>query len=79
MDDTLLVTSTALGTTLEQWYNGQASRPLLPSEQPPRVPHSMSEKRKSEKCSDVADTLAEASRSSTKTMLWRLSSGFTVA
>ena len=37
MDDYLAkpVTSTALGTTLEQWYNGQASRPLLPSEQPP--------------------------------------------
>ena len=65
MDDYLAkpVTSTALGTTLEQWYNGQASRPLLPSEQPPRVPHSMSEFEEWRKMLvDVADTLAEASQ-----------------
>ena len=65
MDDYLAkpVTSTALGTTLEQWYNGQASRPLLPSEQPSRVPHSMSEFEEWRKMLvDVADTLAEASQ-----------------
>ena len=65
MDDYLAkpVTSTSLGSALEQWYLGQASRPLLPSEQPPRVPHSNSEFEEWRKMLvDVADTLAEASQ-----------------
>ena len=65
MDDYLPkpVTSTSLGDALEQWYRGQASRPLLPSEQPPRVPHSTSEFEEWRKMLvDVADTLAEASQ-----------------
>lgn len=65
MDDYLAkpVTSTTLGTTLEQWYRGQASRPLLPSEQPPRIPNSTSEFEEWRKMLvDVADTLAEASQ-----------------
>lgn len=65
MDDYLAkpVTSTALGTTLEHWYQGQASRPLLPSEQPPRVPQATSEFEEWRKMLvDVADTLAEASQ-----------------
>ena len=65
MDDYLPkpVTSTSLGAALDQWYRGQTSRPLLPSEQPPRVPNSNSEFEEWRgMLVDVADTLAEASQ-----------------